>query len=88
VFSVLCPIHFAHAARAERGLDLVRAEASPSSERRGSQPILADDCLTWVALDRDDMARTAADYTEVTVYSPIVGSAVPYYNIAANKLSD
>jgi hypothetical protein len=35
---------------------------------------------------RNNMARTAADYTLVTVYSPIDGSAVPYYNVAANKV--
>jgi hypothetical protein len=33
------------------------------------------------------MARTAADFTQVTVYSPIDGSPVPFYNVAANKVS-
>lgn len=34
---------------------------------------------------RNNVARGAADYTEVTVYSPIDGSAIPYYNVSPAK---
>src|SRR5262249_8116812 len=36
---------------------------------------------------RNNMARTAADYTKVTVYSPIDGAPLDYYNVSAAKLS-
>jgi len=34
---------------------------------------------------RNNVARTAADYTLVNVFSPIDGSVVPYYNVSAAK---
>jgi hypothetical protein len=36
---------------------------------------------------RNNIARSAADYTAVTVYSPIDGAPITYYNVAANKVS-
>src|SRR5262249_59288874 len=35
---------------------------------------------------RNNMARSASDYTKVTVYSPIDGTALDYYNVSAAKL--
>jgi hypothetical protein len=34
---------------------------------------------------RNNVARTAADYTPITVYSPIDGSPITYYNVSAAK---
>jgi hypothetical protein len=36
---------------------------------------------------RNNVARSASDYTPVTVYSPIDGSPITYYNISAAKQS-
>src|SRR5581483_4356051 len=36
---------------------------------------------------RNNVARTAADYTAVTVYSPIDGTPLTYYNVSAAKAS-
>ena len=35
---------------------------------------------------RNNMARTASDYTKVTVYSPIDGAPLDYYNVSQAKL--
>ena len=34
---------------------------------------------------RNNVARTAADYTLINVASPIDGSVIPYYNVSAAK---
>ena len=36
---------------------------------------------------RNNVARTAADYTLVNVFSPIDGSVIPYYNVSAAKVA-
>jgi hypothetical protein len=36
---------------------------------------------------RNNVARTAADYTLVNVFSPVDGSVVPYYNVSTAKSS-
>jgi hypothetical protein len=36
---------------------------------------------------RNNMARSASDYTPVTVYSPVDGSEITYYNISSAKVS-
>jgi hypothetical protein len=36
---------------------------------------------------RNNVARTASDYSLVTVYSPIDGSPIPFYNVSAAKVS-
>ena len=36
---------------------------------------------------RNNVARTAADYTLINVASPIDGSIIPYYNVSAAKSS-
>jgi len=36
---------------------------------------------------RNNVARAASDYTPVTVYSPIDGSPITYYNVSAAKVS-
>ena len=36
---------------------------------------------------RNNVARTAADYTLVNVFSPVDGSVMPYYNVSAAKVS-
>jgi hypothetical protein len=36
---------------------------------------------------RNNVARTAADYTLINVASPIDGSVIPYYNVSTAKLS-
>jgi hypothetical protein len=36
-------------------------------------------------IERNNVARTAADYTLINVASPIDGSIVPYYNVSAAK---
>ncbi|HZT77257.1 MAG TPA: carboxypeptidase regulatory-like domain-containing protein [Vicinamibacterales bacterium] len=36
-------------------------------------------------IERNNIARTTADYTPVTVYSPIDGSPFTYYNVSAAK---
>jgi hypothetical protein len=36
---------------------------------------------------RNNVARTAADYTLVNVYSPIDGATIPYYNVSAAKVA-
>jgi hypothetical protein len=36
---------------------------------------------------RNNVARTAADYTPVTIYSPIDGAPITYYNVSAAKVN-
>jgi hypothetical protein len=49
--------------------------------------------VEWIHSDfknliaRNNVARSASDYTPVTVYSPIDGSPVTYYNVSSAKLS-
>ena len=38
-------------------------------------------------IERNNIARTAADYTLINVASPIDGSVIPYYNVSLAKLS-
>ncbi|HEX3644459.1 MAG TPA: hypothetical protein VHT95_02560, partial [Vicinamibacterales bacterium] len=38
-------------------------------------------------IERNNVARTAADYTLINVASPIDGSVVPYYNVSAAKVA-
>jgi hypothetical protein len=49
--------------------------------------------VEWIHSDfknliaRNNVARTASDYTPITVYSPIDGSPVTYYNVSTAKQS-
>src|SRR5258708_39751788 len=36
-------------------------------------------------IERNNVARTTADYTQVNVASPIDGSTIPFYNVSAAK---